>query len=260
MTAIFTDIQGFSTISEKMEPVELVAMLNRYLTGMSDRVLELGGTIDKYEGDAIIAFFGAPLDVPDHAERALHAAIRMKRMEKELNQQFLTEGIVPSPLLTRIGINTGRMVVGNMGTEKKMDYTIIGDAVNLAARLEGVNKRYGTYLCVSEDTKNAAGDGFQYRRLDRIRVVGKAVPIRIFEVLEEKGQLDEQTLAALEEFDTGIELFEQRKWAKAKQAFKKVLERKPGDGPSMRFIATCNEYIANPPPENWDGVYKMDQK
>ncbi len=260
MTAIFTDIQGFSTISEKMEPVELVAMLNRYLTGMSDRVLELGGTIDKYEGDAIIAFFGAPLDVPDHAERALHAAIRMKRMEKELNQQFLTEGIVPSPLLTRIGINTGRMVVGNLGTEKKMDYTLIGDAVNLAARLEGVNKRYGTYLCVSEDTKNAAGDGFQYRRLDRIRVVGKAVPIRIFEVLEEKGQLDEQTLAALEEFDTGIELFEQRKWAKAKQAFKKVLERKPGDGPSMRFIATCNEYIANPPPENWDGVYKMDQK
>lgn len=260
MTAIFTDIQGFSTISEKMEPVELVALLNRYLTGMSDRVLELGGTIDKYEGDAIIAFFGAPLELPDHAERALRAAVRMKRMEKELNQQFLSEGIAPSPLLTRIGINTGRMVVGNMGTVKKMDYTIIGDAVNLAARLEGVNKRYGTYFCISEDTKNAAGDGFCYRRLDRIRVVGKAVPIRIYEVLEEKDQLDEQTTAAINEFEAGIELFEKRQWTKAMRVFKNVLEMKPGDGPSMRFITTCNEYISHPPPENWDGVYKMDQK
>lgn len=260
MTAIFTDIQGFSTLAENMRPVELVAMLNRYLTGMSDIVLELGGTIDKYEGDAIIAFFGAPLDMEDHAKKAILAAVRMKRKEKELNQQFLGENILTMPIKTRIGINTGQMVVGNMGTDKKMDYTIIGDSVNLAARLEGVNKRYGTYVCVSEYTKDAAGDSFIYRRLDRIRVVGKAIPIRIFEVVEEKGILDTNTEEALLAYETGQTFFEEKKWKKALVYFERALKLNPEDGPSLRFIATCNEYIKNPPPENWDGVYRMDQK
>lgn len=260
MTAIFTDIQGFSTLAENMSPVELVAMLNRYLTGMSDIVLELGGTIDKYEGDAIIAFFGAPLDMEDHAKNAILAAVRMKRKEKELNEQFLSENILTIPIKTRIGINSGQMVVGNMGTDKKMDYTIIGDSVNLAARLEGVNKRYGTYLCVSEYAKDAAGDSFVYRRLDRIRVVGKAIPIRIYEVIEEQGFLDESTAEALLAFEAGLTLFEEKKWEKALVYFQKSLTLKPEDGPSLRFITTCNEYITNPPPSNWDGVYRMDQK
>ncbi len=260
MTAMFTDIQGFSTISEKLNPVELVALLNRYLTGMSNQVLEMGGTIDKYEGDAIIAFFGAPIDLADHAKRALQAAVRMKRIEEELNAKFLEEGIAPSPLLTRFGINTGQMVVGNMGTEKKMDYTVIGDSVNLAARLEGVNKRYGTWMCVSEDTMKEAGPGFVFRRLDRIRVIGKAVPIRIFELVEEEGYLSEAKLKALELFEKGLELFETRNWAGATKIFAEAATLIPDDGPSLRYIKTCKEYMEAPPPESWDGVYKMDSK
>jgi len=260
MTAMFTDIKGFSTVSEKMSPTELVALLNQYLTGMSDIVLDMGGTIDKYEGDAIIAFFGAPLDLVDHASRALRAAVAMKNMEAELNTRFMSEKIAPSPLLTRFGINTGQMVVGNMGTEKKMDYTIIGDSVNLAARLEGVNKRYGTWICVSEDTMTAAGAGFVFRKLDRIRVVGKAVPIRIFELVGEESHVQDEVLRALEQFDLGMELFDQRNWAAAINKFSIALDYVPEDGPSQRFIKTCKEYMVKPPSENWDGVYVMEVK
>jgi adenylate cyclase len=260
MTAMFTDIRGFSTVSEKLTPVELVTLLNKYLTGMSDMVLEMGGTIDKYEGDAIIAFFGAPLDLEDHAAKALKAAINMKRIEAELNVRFIEEKIAPGPLLTRFGINTGQMVVGNMGTEKKMDYTIIGDAVNLAARLEGVNKRYDTWMCISEDTVEAAGSGFVVRRLDRIRVVGKAVPIRIFELVGEEGRIPDATMRTLEQFELGLKLFENREWVPAITKFTKAMEFVPDDGPSARFIKTCREYMTKPPSQNWDGVYTMDLK
>ncbi|GHV45887.1 hypothetical protein AGMMS49546_32840 [Spirochaetia bacterium] len=137
MSAIFTDIQGFSTISERLDPEDLVNLLNRYLTAMSDVVLAEKGTIDKYEGDAIIAFFGAPLDLPDHALRSCVSAITMKRIEKELNRVIVEEKLSPAPLLTRIGINSGSMVAGNMGTKNKMNYTIMGNTVNLAARIFG---------------------------------------------------------------------------------------------------------------------------
>jgi adenylate cyclase len=205
MTAIFTDIRGFSTISEKLSAEELVRLLNEYLTGMSDCILDMGGTIDKYEGDAIICFFGAPLDLPDHALKACQAAIKMKRIEAALNEKFLETGMAPSNLMTRIGINTGDMVVGNMGTTKKMDYTIMGDAVNLAARLEGVNKQYGTWLCISEDTMTAANSGIEVRRLDRIRVVGKSQPIRIYELVEERGKLTKEQAEMIERFEAALE-------------------------------------------------------
>ncbi|HOX93111.1 MAG TPA: adenylate/guanylate cyclase domain-containing protein, partial [Spirochaetales bacterium] len=137
MTAMFTDIKGFSTISEQLSPEALVSLLNKYLSGMSDIILDQKGTIDKYEGDAIIAFFGAPLDLPEHARNACRSAILMKRLEEQMNTMFLAEGLSPTPIATRIGINSGDMVVGNMGTERKMNYTMMGSAVNLAARLEG---------------------------------------------------------------------------------------------------------------------------
>ena len=135
MTVMFTDIKDFSRISEQLNPTELVSLLNHYLSAMSGALMEQKGTIDKYEGDAIIAFFGAPLELPDHARRACASAIAMKRLEKELNREFAENRISPSPLFTRIGINTGDMVVGNMGTEHKMDYTVMGNSVNIAARL-----------------------------------------------------------------------------------------------------------------------------
>ncbi len=260
MTALFTDIRGFSTVSEKLSPEDLVRLLNRYLTGMSDAILDLKGTIDKYEGDAIIAFFGAPLDLPDHAERGCLAAVQMKRIESQLNEKFLADGIAPSPLLTRVGINTGDMVVGNMGTDRKMDYTIIGDSVNLAARLEGVNKQYGTWICVSEDTQRVAGDSFLYRRLDRIRVVGKSQPIRIYELVEEKSKLDQRMIDFFGQFDEGMNLFEDRAWPKARDVFKAAMELKPDDVPAKMYIDRCSAFMKKPPAEDWDGVYNLTMK
>ena len=260
MTAMFTDIRGFSTVSEKLAAEDLVRLLNRYLTGMSDVILDLKGTIDKYEGDAIIAFFGAPLELPDHAARACSAAVRMKRIEAELNARFLSEGIAPSPLLTRVGINTGEMVVGNMGTDRKMDYTIIGDAVNLAARLEGVNKQYGTWVCVAEETMAAAGKDFIFRRLDKIRVVGKSKPVILYELVEEKGSATEKQKALLGRFDEALRLFEDRDWARAKQSFQACFAEVPDDGPSKTYIGRCDAFILKPPAADWDGVYNLTMK
>jgi adenylate cyclase len=168
MTAIFTDIQGFSTISEQLDPVHLVRLLNRYLTRMSNIIMENLGTIDKYEGDAIIAFFGTPVYREDHAALACRSALEIKQAERELNAVIMEEGISPSPLFTRIGVNTGEMVVGNMSAENKMDYTIMGSAVNLASRLEGVNKQYRTRgILISEYTKVHIGD--EFREWDGVR-------------------------------------------------------------------------------------------
>jgi adenylate cyclase len=191
MTAIFTDVKAFSTISEQLSPEDLVSLLNRYLSAMSDIVLAEKGTIDKYEGDAIIAFFGAPLELKDHALRACISAINMKKAEDELNQFVVKNNMSPMPLLTRIGINTGDMVAGNMGTENKMNYTIMGNAVNLAARLEGVNKQYGTWILASEDTVREAGDSLLTRKLDRVRVVGINEPVRLHEILDIVENADE---------------------------------------------------------------------
>ena len=260
MTAMFTDIRGFSTVSEKLTPEDLVRLLNRYLTGMSDVILDLKGTIDKYEGDAIIAFFGAPIDLPDHAVRACTAALKMKKIESELNRQFLDDKIAPAPLLTRLGINTGDMVVGNMGTDRKMDYTIIGDSVNLAARLEGVNKQYGTWICVSEATMNAAGNGFVYRKLDKIRVVGKLEPIQIFELVDELSSISREAADFFDEFAQAMHSFESREWQKALERFTALSVKRPNDGPSRLYIGRCEAYLQDPPPEDWDGVFNLTSK
>ena len=157
MTAMFTDVKGFSTISESLDPNELVTLLNQYLTSMSDIILDAAGTIDKYEGDAIIAFWGAPLSSERHAQSAVESALLMKKAEAAMNERFAREKLHPGPLLTRIGINTGDMTVGNMGTERRMNYTMMGNAVNLAARLEGVNKQYGTWILTSQATRDDSG-------------------------------------------------------------------------------------------------------
>ncbi len=260
LSAMFTDIQGFSTISEKLDPTDLVRLLNAYLTAMSDIVLDLRGTIDKYEGDAIIAFFGAPVEYAQHAAHACHAAVKMKRIEFDLNERFVTEKMTPSPLFTRIGINTGPMVVGNMGTPKKMDYTIMGNAVNLAARLEGVNKQYGTGILISDDTYKAGGDDFTVRKLDRVRVVGIQTPVRLYELIEEKSDTDRQTLEGLEVFHSALDLFEEKKWSEAEKLFSSVLDILPEDGPAKTYLSRCREYRKKPPKDSWDGVFNLTTK
>jgi adenylate cyclase len=260
LTAMFTDVRGFSTISETMDPTELVKLLNAYLTEMSNIVLELRGTIDKYEGDAIIAFFGAPVTYADHAGRACTAAVRMKKMEKYLNEHFLTEKVSPGPLVTRIGLNTGEMVVGNMGTAQKMDYTIMGNSVNLASRLEGVNKQYGTWILASEATRQEAGEAFAWRQMDRVRVVGISQPVRLYELLEERSAVDASTLAAVEIFHQAQALFEARDWDKAAGLFEEVRRLLPADGPAEVFLKRCQEFKRKPPADSWDGVFNLTMK
>jgi adenylate cyclase len=260
LTAMFTDIRGFSTLSEKMDATELVKLLNAYLTDMSNIILDLRGTIDKYEGDAIISFFGAPLPYADHASRACLASVRMKKMEKYLNEHFLAEKLSTTPLFTRFGINTGEMVVGNMGTPTKMDYTIMGNSVNLASRLEGVNKQYGTWILASEATHNEAGDAFAWRQMDRVRVVGIQEPVRLFELIDERSAVDARTLEAIETFHKAQALFEGRQWDQAVELFEEVQKALPGDGPSEVFMKRCREFKKKPPPDNWDGVFSLAMK
>lgn len=260
MTALFTDVKGFSTISEQLDPSELVSLLNQYLSEMSDVILEQKGTIDKYEGDAIISFFGAPLEYDDHAARACRSAIRMKKAEEELNRRFLSEKLSPAPVFTRIGINTGEMVVGNMGTVRKMDYTIMGNSVNLAARLEGVNKQYGTWILASEPTFLEAGGEFVGRKLDRVRVVGIKEAVRLYELIDEKNELDPDVGEALEIFEEGLEAFEQRDYDTAQKLFSQVLMIKPEDGPAQFYLSRCSKFKKKAPPESWDGVFNLTLK
>jgi adenylate cyclase len=259
MSAIFTDIQGFSTISEKLDPEKLVHLLNLYLSAMSDVVLQEKGTIDKYEGDAIIAFFGAPMELPDHALRACLSAITMKRIEKELNETIMKDGLSPTPLLTRIGINTGNMVAGNMGTGNKMNYTIMGNAVNLAARLEGVNKQYGTWILASDATIRETEGKILTRRLDRVRVVGINEPIQLHELLNtmENASPQEKQLVAI--FHQALDYYNNRKWREAAQGFKQSYAIENG-GPSAKYFKRCEAFLKEPPPDNWDGVSNLTEK
>jgi len=254
MTALFTDVRKFSHIAEVLTPEKLVDMLNYYLSAMSDTILEQKGTIDKYYGDAIISFFGAPLELEDHALRACTSAIIMKRVEKDVNRYAMEKGISPSPLLTRIGINTGDMVVGNMGTKKKMNYTIISSAVNLASRLEELNKQYGTWILAADSTIRDAGGRLLTRRLDRIRVAGMDGALRIHEILELKSDASDALYEQVYLFHKALDLFEARNWKDAQDAFNRVITLYPHDGPSPVFLARCRKYIEYPPRPDWDGT------
>ncbi|WP_010262300.1 response regulator [Treponema primitia] len=260
MTAVFTDIQGFASFAEKLDPEDLVRLLNIYLTAMSDILLEQKGTIDKYNGDAIMAFFGAPLDIPDHALRACYSAVLMKRKEKELSSYFLENGMSPDPLFTRMGINSGNMIVGNMGSERKMNYTIMGHAVNLASRLEGVNKQYGTQILAAEKTIQETGDKLLCRRLDRVRVVGVNTPVRLYEILDIADSAPGETVQLAKLFNSALEIFEGRDWTAAENAFEKVLNLAPQDRPAQLFRDRSAAFRQNPPEGDWDGVSNLNEK
>jgi class 3 adenylate cyclase len=260
MTALFTDIKSFTGIAEALPPEQVVDLLNYYLSTMSDAILEQKGTIDKYEGDAIIAFFGAPLELPDHALRACLTAIVMRRLEADVNRYFAEKQISPSPLLTRMGINSGDMVVGNMGTQKKMNYTIISNAVNLASRLEGINKNYGTWILASENTINETEGLLLTRRLDRIRVVGINEPVRIYEILETKADAPPAMHELTALFHNALGLFEFGRWKDAENAFSHVLKAAPNDGPSLLYLKRCRQYQEQPPGSDWDRVFNFTEK
>ncbi len=260
MTAIFTDVEGFSGIVDRLEPQNVVALLGDYLSAMTDPILEAGGTIDKYEGDGIISFFGAPLDDEEHARHAVEAAISMRRLEPVLNDRIVRSGRTPSPLRTRIGVHTGLMTVGNLGTPERLDYTIIGSQVNLASRLEAVNKQYGTLSIISGETYEAAGEGLLVRRLDQVRVLGIDQPVRLYELL---GYADDSTSAlreSLELFEEGLSAFEAREWERARELFVTVRRIYPTDGPAELFITRCDSFIERGVRDSWDGVISLTEK
>ena len=258
ITAFFSDVAGFSSLSEKLEPEKLVNLLNEYLTAMTDIVLKYEGTVDKFEGDAIIAFFGAPLVFNDHALRTCLVSVEMQECLDSMRTEWRNQG--EPELFMRIGINTGPAVVGNMGSKTRMDYTMMGDSVNLAARLEGVNKHYKTSTMISESTYEQAKDGIEARELDLIRVVGKLEPVKIYELLGKKGEISKILQQVLPIFNEGYELYKRKEWAKGADCFQRVLEIDEEDGPSLTYLERCMTFQSNAPAEDWDGVYVMESK
>ncbi|MDH5789131.1 MAG: adenylate/guanylate cyclase domain-containing protein, partial [Nitrospinota bacterium] len=231
LTAFFSDIAGFSSISEQLTAGELVILLNEYLTEMTDIVMKYEGTVDKFEGDAIIAFFGAPIDFKDHATRTCYAALDMQKRLAQLRSAWKKKG--RHELFMRIGINTGEVTVGNMGSENRFDYTMIGDPVNVAARLEGVNKQYYTYTMLSEFTYELAKDDIEARELDSIRVVGKKEPIKIYELLGRKGEMEDHIRLILPHFQEGLEHYKNQRWEEGITCFENALNLYEDDGPSL---------------------------
>ncbi len=260
ITALFTDIKSFSSLSEKVTPEHLVQILNKYLTVMSDIVLEQRGTIDKYIGDAIVSFFGAPIDLPDHAKKACLAAVRMKEAEDRLNEEFRAAGDVPMEIHTRIGVNTGAMVVGNMGTDNKMNYTIMGNDVNLAARLEGVNKQYATWILASESTWDATEGMFLGRKLDRVRVVGINTPVQLYNVMAVRAEATEKAVALVESFDLGIDAYREKRFAESLAHFEDCVEIDHSDEPSKIFRDRLAELVKSGVADDWSDVINMTSK
>lgn len=254
ITVLFSDIRGFTTISEKLAPDELVKLLNAYLCPMTNIVQEERGLLDKYIGDAIMAIFNAPLNLPDHALRACTAAQWMLPKLAELNAEWEAKGYPRIDI--GVGINTGEAVVGNMGGELRFDYTGIGDTVNLASRLEALNKLYGTKIIVSSFTYELVKEAFVFREIDLVAVKGKAKPVGLYELTAG----DNTSRELVSAFASALALYRQRSFAGARAGFASILERFPNDGPSKLYITRCDEYIALPPPSDWVGVYVAKTK
>lgn len=257
-TAFFSDVAGFSSFSEKLTPEELVALLNQYLTEMTNIILRYEGTVDKYEGDAIIAIFGAPINYADHAKRACYVSIDMQKLMVQMRKKWAEEG--RQQLHMRIGLNTGPMVVGNMGSIQRMDYTMMGDTVNLASRLEGANKPYGTYTMISQFVYAHCKDDVEVRELDKIRVVGKKEPVTVYELLDRKGELEPEVAKIVESYNKALALYKERNWQEALKAFEATLAIEPSDGPALAYVERCKQFFFNPPPDDWDGVYVLKSK
>lgn len=258
MSAFFSDVAGFTSISERMNPDALVVLLNQYLSAMTEVIFTHDGYLNKYMGDGIMAFWNAPLRQTDHAERACRCALDSVTRLTELNKELALQGL--TPLGARIGINSGTMVVGNMGSRQKSDYTVMGDNVNLASRLEGANKAFGSAIMISEFTLELVQDKFEVRYLDRLRVPGKAKPVRVYELLAEKGKLSDSWLESIAAHHEGIQAFSDRNFAHARQKFLEVQKILGQDKPSAVYLERCEAFLLHPPEKEWDGVFDLKTK
>jgi adenylate cyclase len=253
MTVLFTDLRQFTTLSHELPPETLVALLNRYRAIMSDVVFGHDGVIVQFAGDAIEAFWNAPMTQPDHARRACQAALDMSAAVEAIRPEFAVRGWRELDL--GIGINTGRMVVGNFGSRRRLEYAVVGDPVNVAARLEGLTKLYGARVVAGEDTRTAAGSDFVWRFLDLVTVKGRPAPLRVWEVMGRAGRLDAEALQRLERYHEGVELYRARRFGLAAKLFAGLIEAAPGDGPIAFYLERSRQALLDPPPPHWDGVH-----
>jgi adenylate cyclase len=253
LTIFFSDVQGFTTISEALTPEDLTALLNEYLTAMVDIIQEEGGTIDKFEGDAIIAFWNAPLSQTDHAVRGVRAALRCQAKLAEMRPSIHAR--IGKDMLMRVGMNTGQAVVGNMGSKTRFDYTMLGDQVNLSARLEGINKKFGTFIMISAATREKIAGAFPTRELSRVAVVGRKEPVTVYEpMLPEEFAARKQTV---EVFDRGLKEFYAGRFTEAERIFEGIAS---ADAPAASYAKKCRLLAASAPEAGWDGVWVMTEK
>lgn len=258
LTVLFSDIRGFTSISERMSPEGLVKFMNEYLTAMTDIVFQHDGLLDKYIGDAIMAIWGAPMDQPDHPRRACRTALEMIGALLRLQKKWAAEGM--PELNIGVGVNTGPMVVGNMGSKRRFSYTVMGDSVNLGSRLEGLNKVYGTRIITSETTWERVKEEIFGRELDAVRVKGKAHPVRIYELIALQGQATPEQQALGRDFQSALEAYRKQNWDEALRILQAILARHAEDGPARLYVERCQVLRREPPPPDWDGVFTLTTK
>jgi class 3 adenylate cyclase len=255
VTIFMSDIEGFTALSERLAPADLIRHLAEYLTAVTDCLLDTDATVDKYIGDAVLAFWNAPEPAPDHALRACRAALQSQKRITALNARWRTEGC-PVAFKTRIGINSGEVIVGNIGSADRMSYTIIGDQVNLVSRLEAANKFYGTSILLSEHTRELVHTVFATRLIDQLIAYGKTVPIMVYELLGPIDGLDAEVRDLIERYEAAFEHHRRREFRLAMA----LLEQNPDDPPSQVLLERCRRYLIDPPPDGWDGSFMFTSK
>jgi adenylate cyclase len=258
LTIYFSDIARFTSIAEELPPARLVEHLGEYLQAQSAEILAAGGTVDKYIGDAIMAFWGAPDEHPQHALAACTAAVRGQQKLAQLRAKWHAEG--KPAFHARVGLHTGEVVVGNIGSDARLNYTVIGDAVNLASRLEGLNKYYGTEILISDSTFQAVEQKVVGRPLDWVSVKGKTEAVLVYELLGLKGEVDKESEDLADLYARALALYRRQDWDAALGLFEEVVRLRADDGPARQMIARCHSYRAQPPGESWNGVHRMESK
>lgn len=258
MSVLFSDLRGFTTLSEGLTPEQLVDVLNTYLNEMTNIVFEEGGVLDKYIGDAVMAFWNAPLDQDDHAVRSVRTAVRMRDKLEQMNR----DGVFPKgiELKVGVGVNTGDMVVGNIGADVRYDYTVIGDSVNLASRTEGLCKEYGVQIIVTKKTLDKLDDRFVTRELDSVAVKGKKEPVRIYQVLGMSGEVEDDRLKFAKRYEVALDHYYNRRFDQAAVECEALLALNPDDLSTEHLLERCHIYQESPPPADWNGAWVMTKK
>ncbi len=259
LTVLFSDLQGFTSASERYAPHQMIELLSEYYARMTEQIFAYQGMLKEYVGDELMAIFGAPMEQPDHAERACAAALAMREHREALSEAWAKVG--HPPLIARTGINSGLMLVGNLGSKYRFAYGVLGDHVNLGSRLEGLNKAYGTKILIGENTAQMVEQSFLLREIDMVQVIGRKQAVRIYELLARAGTLlpaeQEQAFSC---YTAGLAAYRDRRWNEALELFQASLVLWPGDGPSQIMASRCQMYQKAPPPEEWDGIFEATHK